>query len=64
MTLKPDAKLPPLPWSFHFNAYGFAYIVDANQRKIATMYGTPDEKILTAEVICEAVKFREEHNDD
>jgi hypothetical protein len=54
MTQKP--KLPPLPWSYYENPWGFVYIVDINNRKIATTWGTADEKIATAELLCDAAK--------
>lgn len=53
--------LPPLPWSYSTNAAvgkhegnGFVYLLDANGRKIASLWGTPAEKLATAELICDA----------
>ena len=53
--------LPPLPWSYQTNApvgahegTGFIYLLDANGRKIETLWGTPDEKLASAELICDA----------
>jgi hypothetical protein len=44
--------LPPLPWSYtsnapegHHEGTGFVYLHDANDRKIGTVWGRPDEKI-------------------
>lgn len=55
--------LPPLPWTYETNsqagrhpASGFVYLVDANGRKIANLWGHLDEKIALAEFICEASK--------
>ena len=54
-------KLPPLPWSYETNSYvgkhpgsGNVYVVDANGRKIAAIYCSPEEKIALAEFICAA----------
>lgn len=53
--------LPPLPWSYTTNApvgqhegKGFVYLLDANGRKIGTVWGKPDEKLATATLICDA----------
>jgi hypothetical protein len=51
--------LPPLPWSYQvISAYtgktGFIYILDANGRKIASLWGKPEEKDSMAELICDA----------
>ena len=53
--------LPPLPWSYSTNApvgqhegKGFVYLLDANGRKIGTVWGNPDEKLATAQMIMEA----------
>jgi hypothetical protein len=53
--------LPPTPWSYSTNApigqhegKGFVYLLDANGRKIGTVWGNPDEKLALAEVICDA----------
>lgn len=58
---KPElgADLPPLPWSFQtISTYegkvGFVYILDANGRKIASIWGKPSEKMAMAELICDA----------
>jgi hypothetical protein len=52
-------KLPPLPWSYETNSLagkppgtGQVYLVDANGRKIAALYCSPEEKIALAEFIC------------
>ncbi len=54
-------NLPPLPWSYSTNApvgahegKGFVYLLDANGRKIGTVWGNPDEKLAVAELICDA----------
>jgi len=56
----PD-HLPPLPWSYQTNARvgehegnGFVYLLDANGRKIGTLWGKPDEKLAVAELIMAA----------
>lgn len=53
--------LPALPWSYETNAAdgkhegsGFVYIVDANGKKIGTVWGPPDQKLAVAEAICDA----------
>lgn len=52
-------KLPPMPWTYETNSpvgkppgLGNVYLVDANGRKIAVMYCSPEEKIALAEFIC------------
>lgn len=54
-------KLPPLPWSYQTNSRigaqegnGFVYLLDANGRKIGTLWGAPEEKIATAQLIMDA----------
>lgn len=54
-------KLPPFPWSYETNSLvgrhpgsGNVYLVDANGRKIAAIYCSPEEKIAVAEFICAA----------
>jgi hypothetical protein len=54
-------KLPPLPWTYETNSVagkhpgsGQVYLLDANGRKIAALYCSPEEKIAMAEFICEA----------
>jgi hypothetical protein len=59
MTAKFSHNLPPLPWSYQIvTAYtgsiGFIYIVDATGRKIASLWGKPQEKEAMAELICDA----------
>lgn len=54
-----EADLPPLPFSYLTNSGGngnpgFVYILDANGRKIASIWGKPSEKIAVAELICDA----------
>jgi len=53
--------LPPLPWSYLTNARegqhegtGFVFLLDANGRKIGTVWGRPDEKLAVVELICDA----------
>jgi hypothetical protein len=52
-------KLPPFPWTYLTNSIvgkhpgsGNVYLVDANGRKIAALYCSPEEKIALAEFIC------------
>jgi hypothetical protein len=54
-------KLPPLPWTYATNTLvgkhigsGNVYLVDANDRKIAVLYCSPEEKLAMAEFICAA----------
>lgn len=54
-------NLPPLPWSYETNSpagqhdgKGFVYLLDANGRKIGTVWGTPDEKLALVELIMDA----------
>lgn len=54
-------KLPPAPWSYQTNfvagkhpGSGQVHLVDANGRKIAALYCSPEEKIALAEFICDA----------
>jgi hypothetical protein len=54
-------SLPPLPWSYQTNSpagkhegSGFVYLIDANGRKIAALWGNPEEKIASAQFIIEA----------
>mgnify|MGYP001596779109 CR=1 FL=1 len=61
MTMTHRANVPPLPWSYQTNApvgqhegKGFLYLLDANGRKIGTLWGRPDEKLAAAELICDA----------
>lgn len=56
-----ERALPPLPWSYETNTRegqhegaGFVYILDANGRKIASLWAKPDEKMGMAELICDA----------
>lgn len=58
-------SLPPLPWSYETNApagqhegKGFVYLLDANGRKIGTVWGKPDEKMATMQFIMDAVDAR------
>ncbi len=53
--------LPPLPWSYQTSAAagthegnGFVYLLDANGRRIATLWGKPAEKLAVAELVCDA----------
>lgn len=59
------SNLPPLPWSYETNApvgqhegKGFVYLLDANGRKIGTVWGKPDEKMATMRFIMDAVDAR------
>lgn len=54
-------SLPPLPWSYETNALvgrhegsGFVYLLDANGRKIGTVWGNPDEKLAIAKLVIDA----------
>jgi hypothetical protein len=53
--------LPALPWSYEITALegehegaGHVYIVDATGRKIASIWGKPDEKIAVVQLIMDA----------
>lgn len=48
------AGIPPLPFGFDATDYGHVYLLDANGRKIASLWGRPDEKIALAELVIEA----------
>jgi hypothetical protein len=57
--------LPPMPWTYETNSLagkpagtGQVYLLDANGRKIATLYCSPDEKIALAEFLCEVSERR------
>jgi hypothetical protein len=56
MGSKYEQDLPPLPWSYERNAEGpgFVYLVDANGRRIGSLWGSPAERIATAEFCCNA----------
>lgn len=64
-------ELPPLPWTYETNhlvgknpGYGNVYLVDANGRKIAALYCSPEEKIALAEFLCAASeRALAEHSD-
>ncbi len=52
------SKLPPGPYEYETTAdlnghhgLGHVYIVDANGRKIASIWGKPDEKMALVEMI-------------
>ena len=56
-----SGNLPPLPWTYETNhrpgkhpGLGNVYLVDANGRKIAALYCSPEEKIALAEFMCAA----------
>jgi len=60
------SNLPPMPWIYTTNApegqhegKGFVYLIDANGRKIGTFWGNPDEKIATAEFVCDAIERKQ-----
>jgi hypothetical protein len=52
-------RLPPLPWTYVTiggpgdPGHGHVYIVDANNRKIASIWGKAQEKIAFAEAVCD-----------
>lgn len=53
--------LPPLPFTYEtlskpgaHPGSGVVNLVDGNGRKIGVLWGTPDEKIALAELICDA----------
>lgn len=46
--------LPPGPFNVTMNSYGFAYIVDANGKKLATLFGTDKVKASVAALIIKA----------
>lgn len=62
MTERGDrSKLPPGPWSWEDNGlagrplgHGHVYLLDRNGRKIAAIWGRPEEKIAIADFIVEA----------
>lgn len=54
-------QLPPGPFTYTVNSAvgrettsGFVYLLDANGRKIAALWGKLDEKVALAELICGA----------
>ena len=54
-------KLPEGPFSYLITAQrgahegsGHVYIIDANERKIASVWGKPEEKLALAELIIDA----------
>jgi hypothetical protein len=57
----PDENhLPPLPWRYEARppgaggGGGFVYLIDANGRKIASVWGRTEEKIAIARLIAGA----------
>ena len=63
MTQKGDPKdIPPGPFNYEttvpdFNdhhGFGHLYIIDANGRKIAALWGKPDEKLAMKDLILNA----------
>lgn len=46
----PDVD-PPLPWTVEWTG-GFAYVVDADGRKIASLLGSQKRREFVADVIC------------
>lgn len=55
------SDLPPLPWSYEVqggisqrDGAGIVYLLDANGRKIGTLWGKADEKLASARMIVEA----------
>lgn len=67
------ANLPPRPWHYLITApegrhqgSGHVYLIDANNRKIASLWGTADEKIALAQLIInasEAASKRSNHGE-
>ena len=56
-----NTHLPPGPWEYETTApldqhhgKGHVYIVDANGRKIAVVWGPPDTKLATKDLIINA----------
>ena len=56
-----DPNLAPGPWHFETTAgvtehdgHGHVYMVDANGRKIASLWGSAETKIATADLMIEA----------
>jgi hypothetical protein len=54
------SKAAPRPWDWQWvggtrNGLGHIYIVDANGRKIAAIWGKAGEKVHTADLIIDAV---------
>lgn len=64
------AHIPPLPWSYEqssrpgANGAFHLYLVDANGRKIAAVWGKSDEKLAAAERILQVVNSAVEGQDD
>lgn len=63
-----DKHLPPGPWHYETTARvgdhdgkGHVYIVDADGRKITTVWGPADSKLATANLI---IKAREDVTND
>jgi len=61
MTRPTEKKLPPMPYGYattaqpgDYHGNGHVYIVDANDRKIAALWGKPDEKMALADLIIRA----------
>ena len=62
MTDETDANLPPGPWSYEevrseksrYEGSGHVYLLDANGRKIASIWGKPDEKMALVAYMIEA----------
>lgn len=64
-------SLPPLPWSYETNApagkhegNGFVYLLDANGRKIGTVWGRPEEKMATMQLILDAASKGAPHGEE
>ena len=59
-----EANLPPRPYSYQVmerldgGGAGHIYILDANGRKIASIWGKGTEKIALAELICDASEIK------
>lgn len=54
------AKPAPLPWDWVTNSdgTGHVYLIDATGRKIGVIWGKPDEKVATADLILECCNER------
>ncbi len=64
MTREAIKSLPPGPWHYETTAppdkhdgNGHVYVVDANGRKIAAVWGPPETKIATATMMIKARAF-------
>lgn len=66
----PAGRLPPGPFSYwttsptENHGEGHVYIVDANERKVAALWGQPSEKMAMAALIIEAAQSKQPTQDD